>query len=71
MVGHHDLSVEAMDISHDGAFLASSSVDQTLRFWPISFFENPELLAVDNKNKQRNLPSSNVVDRADFFADLA
>lgn len=71
IVGRHDLSVEALDISHDGAFIASSSVDQKLRFWPISFFENPDILDVNKRNKQRNLPSSNIVDNASFFADLA
>lgn len=72
IVGHHSLSVEALDISHDGEFVASSSVDQTLKFWPISYFEDSNFLSSLNKtNNQRNLPSSNVVDRADFFSGLA
>uniref|UniRef100_A0A1B6JR77 WD repeat-containing protein 55 homolog n=1 Tax=Homalodisca liturata TaxID=320908 RepID=A0A1B6JR77_9HEMI len=71
VVGRHDLSVESLDISHDGAYIASSSLDQRLRFWPIAFFEDPDLLQVDKAGRQRHLPSSNVVDRSEFFADLA
>lgn len=72
VIGQHSWSVEALDISHDGAYIASTSVDQKLRFWPIAFFEDTEFLSsVDKKSKQRNLPSSNVLDRAEFFSDMA
>lgn len=71
IVGHHSLSVEALDISHDGEFIASCSLDQSLRFWPISYFEDVDTFKIDKKEKHRNLPSSNYVDKKDFFADLA
>lgn len=71
IVGHHSLSVESLDISHDGEFIASCSLDQILRFWPISYFEDISTYSVDKKEKNRNLPSSNYVDRKVFFADLA
>jgi len=72
VVGKHELSVEALDISHDGAFIASCSLDARLRFWPISYFEDCDtLVSADSKTRPRNLPSSNVVDRSQFFADLA
>jgi len=72
MVGQHSLSVEALDISHDGAYVASCALDNKLRFWPIGYFEDTDLMAsVAGTKKQSNLPSSNVIDRSQFFSDLA
>uniref|UniRef100_A0A1B6E1Q1 WD repeat-containing protein 55 homolog n=1 Tax=Clastoptera arizonana TaxID=38151 RepID=A0A1B6E1Q1_9HEMI len=71
IVGQHSLSVENLDISHDGEYIASCSLDQKLRFWPISYFEDLNTISSTNKNPNHNLPSSNFSNRGDFFADLA
>ena len=38
-VGHHDLSVERLDVSYDGELIASSSHDNCVKFWNIKYFE--------------------------------
>lgn len=43
VVGHHRFPVERLDISTCGRYIASSSHDNRVRFWNISFFdEDPE-----------------------------
>ena len=75
IVGQHSLAVEAMDISHDGELIASSSHDNDIRFWNIKYFEDFDEIdynAKPNKSTARhNLPSSLAANRSDFFADLA
>lgn len=75
IVGQHSLAVEAMDISHDGELIASSSHDNDIRFWNIKYFEDFDDIdynAKPSKNAARhNLPSSLAANRSDFFADLA
>lgn len=68
IVGQHQLSVDAMDISHDGRFIASCSLDQKICFWPISFFNDIDFSSV--LNDDTNLPSSQYTDRKTFFAGL-
>ncbi|XP_075234496.1 WD repeat-containing protein 55 homolog [Lycorma delicatula] len=68
IVGQHQLSVDALDISHDGKYIASCSLDQKINFWPISFFNDIDFS--DVLNDQTNLPSSQYADRRTFFADL-
>ncbi|KAL0273061.1 UNVERIFIED_CONTAM: hypothetical protein PYX00_005826 [Menopon gallinae] len=74
IAGQHKSSIEALDISHDGDFVASCSLDQCVKFWNIRYFEDVHM----NKGKYQkkktiahNLPSSNVRNPADFFAGLA
>lgn len=76
VVGQHPLPVECLDISHDGQYIASSSHNNDIRFWNISYFEQIEDI-VDTKNKQNkrkdlknNLPSSNFQNASDFFSGL-
>ena len=75
-VGHHDVSVEAIDISHDGEFVASSGLDHTVKFWNIKYFEDVHVRKEKlNKVKKRkdidhNLPSSKIRNASDFFSDL-
>lgn len=75
IVGQHSLAVEAMDISHDGEIIASSSHDNDIRFWNIKYFEDFDDIdynAKPSKSAARhNLPSSLAANRSDFFADLA
>lgn len=76
IVGQHNLPVERLDISHDGQFIASSSVDNDVKFWNISYFENIEnLIEIDHKQNKKqdmkkNLPSSNFNNASDFYSGL-
>jgi len=73
VVGQHQLSVESLDISCDGQFIASCSHDQKIKFWNIKYFED---IQVDGKKKakkaeiNRNLPSSKCPNVSDFFSGL-
>ncbi|XP_039295381.1 WD repeat-containing protein 55 homolog [Nilaparvata lugens] len=69
VIGQHQLSVDSLDISHDGSYIASCSLDEKISFWPIDFFNNIDLNVGIDKNT--NLPSSQVTDHKTFFADLA
>lgn len=75
IVGQHSLAVEAMDISHDGELIASSSHDNDIRFWNIKYFEDFDEIDYNAKPSKaaarHNLPSSLAANRSDFFADLA
>lgn len=74
VVGQHSLSVEALDISHDGEYLASCSLDNTIQFWPISYFEDIRVKTEKVSKKKKaahNLPSSKFSNAADFFSGLA
>jgi WD40 repeat protein len=75
VVGQHSLAVEAMDISHDGEIIASSSHDNDIRFWNIKYFEDFDEIDYNAKPSKtavrHNLPSSLAANRSDFFADLA
>ncbi|XP_069357625.1 WD repeat-containing protein 55 homolog isoform X1 [Maniola hyperantus] len=76
IVGQHSLPVEAIDISHDGQYIASCSHDNDVKFWNISYFESIDsLIDVNHKqNKKKdlsnNLPSSNIKNASDFFSGL-
>ncbi|XP_023955247.1 WD repeat-containing protein 55 homolog [Bicyclus anynana] len=76
VVGQHSLPVEALDISHDGQYIASCSHDNDVKFWNISYFESIDsLIDVNHKNNKRkdminNLPSSNIKNASDFFSGL-
>lgn len=74
IVGQHSLAVEAMDISHDGELIASSSHDNDIRFWNIKYFEDFDEIDYtskpDKKAARHNFPSSLAPNRSDFFADL-
>jgi WD40 repeat protein len=73
VVGQHQLSVESLDISCDGQFIASCSHDQKIKFWNIKYLED---IQVDGKKKakkteiNRNLPSSKCPNVSDFFSGL-
>lgn len=86
VVGHHRFPIEHLDISTCGHYVASSSHDNRVRFWNISFFEDPEFHSTQPKikksvrNKNRSLrkqllgfqlPSSKRRNKGDFFAGLA
>lgn len=73
VVGQHQLSVESLDISNDGQFIASCSHDQKIKFWNVKYFED---IKVDGKKKAKkaelhhNLPSSKCTNVSDFFSGL-
>nr|SVE75810.1 EOG090X07S3 [Daphnia hispanica] len=86
VVGHHKFPIERLDISTCGHYIASTSHDGRVRFWNISYFENPDLKLMESttkksvRNKKRSLrkeklgfqlPSSKRRNRGDFFAGLA
>lgn len=77
VVGQHTLPVEALDISHDGQYIASSSHANDVKFWNISYFESIDtLIDVNHKQNKRkdmvnNLPSSSFKNASDFFSGLA
>ncbi|CAK1603201.1 unnamed protein product [Parnassius mnemosyne] len=76
IVGQHNLPVECLDISYDGQFIASSSHNNDVKFWNISYFETIDsIIDVNHKqNKKKdmsnNLPSSSVKNASDFFSGL-
>jgi len=64
VVGHHRFPVERLDISTCGQFIGSSSHDGRVRFWNISYFDDPESAGVNLlqsttkksvRNKKRSL----------------
>lgn len=77
IVGQHTLSVEHLDICGKGEFIASSSLNNDIRFWNIKYFEDyTKINQKHNKyNKKQemkhNLPSSNIKNVSDFFSDLS
>lgn len=75
IVGQHSLAVEAIDISHDGELIVTSSHDNDIRFWNIKYFEDFDEINYtakpDKRAARHNLPSSLAANRSDFFADLA
>jgi WD40 repeat protein len=86
VVGHHKFPIERLDISTCGHYIASTSHDGRVRFWNISYFEDPNLKLMESttkksvRNKKRSLrkeklgfqlPSSKRRNKGDFFAGLA
>lgn len=86
VVGHHKFPIERLDISTCGHYIASTSHDGRVRFWNISYFENPDLKLMESttkksvRNKKRSLrkeklgfqlPSSKRRNKGDFFAGFA
>ncbi|XP_063239786.1 WD repeat-containing protein 55 homolog [Bacillus rossius redtenbacheri] len=75
VVGQHQFSVECLDISGDGTYVASSSHDQLIKFWNIKYFEDIEVNPKEKSKKQvemrHNLPSSKAKNAQDFFSGLA
>ncbi|RZF48543.1 hypothetical protein LSTR_LSTR011158 [Laodelphax striatellus] len=69
VIGQHQMSVDSLDISHDGTYVASCSLDEKISFWPVDFFNDIDLNVGIDKNT--NLPSSQITDQKTFFADLA
>lgn len=76
IVGQHNLPVECLDISYDGQYIASSSHNNDVKFWNISYFENIDaLIDVNHKQDKKkdmvyNLPSSSEKNASDFFSGL-
>ncbi|KAJ8865910.1 hypothetical protein PR048_033433 [Dryococelus australis] len=74
VVGQHQFSVECLDISGDGTYIASSSHDQLIKFWNIKYFEDIEVNVKEKSKKKvemrHNLPSSKAKNSADFFSGL-
>lgn len=77
IVGQHSFSVENVDISNNGKFIASSSHNNDIKFWNIEYFEEFERISHKHKkhNKRKelehNLPSSKRKNVSEFFSDLA
>ncbi|KAF5288911.1 hypothetical protein FQA39_LY03790 [Lamprigera yunnana] len=75
VVGHHNFSVENLDICNDGTFIASTSHDNDIQFWNIEYFAEFEQVTKKYQSKAKrkeefNLPSSKRTNIADFFSDL-
>lgn len=72
LVGHHTLTVEKLDVSHDGALVASLSPDPIVKFWDISYLEGFDVTSAEKCKGEdaANLPSSEFDDRKSFFSDL-
>lgn len=75
VVGQHCLAVDAMDINHDGQYIASTADNNEIKFWNIKYFEDLDNIKYNEKhNKTRetrnNLPSSKISNAGDFFKDL-
>ncbi|XP_032671781.1 WD repeat-containing protein 55 homolog isoform X2 [Odontomachus brunneus] len=74
IVGQHDFSVEALDISNDGTLIASTSHNNDMKFWNVQYFEtlnvNESIKGGKQKRLVHNLPSSQVNNPSDFFAEL-
>jgi len=68
VLGHHNgFSVESLSVSHDKSILASSSHDQTIKFWDLSSVEdekNEDVKSTKKKHFQINKQVDN------FFSDL-
>lgn len=74
IVGQHNFSVEILDISNDGTLIASSSHDNDIKFWNVQYFETLNVTEPKKGGKRKwlehNLPSSQISNRSDFFAEL-
>ncbi|XP_039313165.1 WD repeat-containing protein 55 homolog isoform X2 [Solenopsis invicta] len=74
IVGQHDFSVEILDISNDGTLIASSSHNNDIKFWNVQYFETLNVTEPKKGGKRKwleyNLPSSQINNRSDFFAEL-
>lgn len=76
VVGQHELSVECVDISNNGELIASTSINNDIKFWNIKYFEDFEKVDAKHKkhNKRKemefNLPSSKRKNVSEFFSDL-
>ncbi|XP_012224100.1 WD repeat-containing protein 55 homolog [Linepithema humile] len=74
IVGQHDFSVETLDISNNGTLIASSSHNNDIKFWNVQYFEtlNVNQTIKGGKKKQlvHNLPSSQIKNQSDFFAEM-
>lgn len=76
-VGHHSMSVEKVDISRSGKFIASCSANSDIKFWNIQYFEDFEKVSKKHNKHQKkkefehNLPSSKSRNVSDFFSGLA
>lgn len=74
VVGQHDFSVEALDISNDGTLIASTSHNNDIKFWNVQYFEtlnvNEPIKGGKQKRLLHNLPSSQANNPSDFFAEL-
>lgn len=74
IVGQHKFSIETLDISNDGTLIASSSHDNDIKFWNVQYFETLNVTEPKKGGKRKwlehNLPSSQVNNRSDFFAEL-
>jgi hypothetical protein len=67
------MSVDLLDISDNGHYIASTSYfSNIVKFWNIAFFEDFDVKKHFKKinPKEFNLPSSNVVNATDFFSGL-
>ncbi|XP_011638451.1 WD repeat-containing protein 55 homolog [Pogonomyrmex barbatus] len=74
IVGQHNFSVETLDVSNDGTLIASSSHNNDIKFWNVQYFETLNVTepAKGGKRKwlEHNLPSSQINNRSDFFAEM-
>lgn len=76
IVGQHGLSIESIDISNNGEFIASASLENDVKFWNIKYFEDFEKLKSkgstkrDKRKQEFNLPSSKRRNVSEFFSDL-
>lgn len=73
VVGQHDFSVECLDVSHNGALIASAAAaGDFVKFWNIKYIEEIEVKCTKKKKKKAelNLPSSSVRNAKDFYAGL-
>lgn len=70
VVGHHRFPIERLDISTCGHYVASTSHDGRVRFWNISYFDDPEaasgLLQSTTKKSVRNKKRSMRKERLGF-----
>lgn len=76
VVGQHSLPIESLDISNNGQLLASSSHNNDVRFWNVTYFEDFADIKYNSKHNahrenRHNLPSSKYTNASDFFSDLA
>ncbi|XP_055853356.1 WD repeat-containing protein 55 homolog [Episyrphus balteatus] len=76
VVGQHSLPIEALDISNNGQLLASTSHNNDVRFWNVTYFEDFADIKYNSKHNahrenRHNLPSSKYTNASDFFSDLA
>lgn len=74
VVGQHSMSVEKIDISNNGHYIASFSHNNDIKFWNSLYFEDIEVRnKKSNKRKdiRNNLPSSKMTNVSDFFAGMS